>query len=122
MALKLLTRKDASLKHADIDLTMKLGRVLPEHISEMQGLLGSSKAPAEALGVYALRECVSEIEFQGEQLEPRFISYNLDTKDAENKVFLTAIATLVLDELLVTDAAKKKQNSQQEPIGAENAA
>ncbi len=118
MALKLLTRKDAPLEHEEAGIRIRLGRLLPEHIAEMKGLLTSSHKPGVTLAIYALRECISEISVRGEEeLNPRQLSYQLDTNDPDNEAFLTVVSAMLIEELLVSEEARKKLKARRAPTG-----
>ncbi len=120
MALKLLTRKDAPLKDETMGIEVRLGRLLPEHIAEVQGLLQTAETRTVAavkVGMFALRKIVSEISVRGEKYDPLALGYTLDTRDADNAVFLTGLSSMIIEELLVTDEAKKKHSAQPSPTG-----
>lgn len=108
MALKLINRKDALLKNEGLGISLKLGRLLPEHVSEMRGLLYESRSPKTTVAIYAMRECMSELTLNGEEYDPRTASYLVDTNDKDTVVSLTGITALLVEELLATEEIKKK--------------
>lgn len=118
MALKLLTRKDEPLEDASLGIRLRLGRLRPEHIAEISGLLATSRAPAVAIGIHVLREVASELSVAGEDYDPRALSYQIDTRDADNVAVLTGIAALAIEELFADEAAKKKSSAPRAPSGA----
>ncbi len=118
--LKLLTRKDNALENKELGIRLRLGFVLPEHVAEIQGFFRISSNPSTRIALYALRECVSEVEVDGERHDPRQLSYNIDTTDSENQPFLLGVAALIVEHLLVSDDVKKKSGSEPLPTTPEN--
>ncbi len=122
MALKLLVRKDAPLEHPELGVRIRLGRLRPEHIAEIAGILRESHAPAITVGIYVLREVASEVEIAGEQYDPRALSYQVDPRDPDTAAALTAIAALAVEELLAGDEQRKKSIAPPAPGGAASGA
>ncbi len=121
MALKLLTRKDAPVENKEMGILVRFGRLMPEHITTMQGLLqaGTTRQAAyTSMAMFALREVVSELTVKGETYDPLALGYTLDTKDADNQTFLVGISAIIIQELLLSDDAKKKQSAPLEHTGA----
>lgn len=108
MGLKLLSGNDGLLKNEEAGVSLKLGRLLPEHIAELQGLRYTSNEPAITMAVFALREIISELTVQKDDYEPRKLSFTLDTADDDNKAICHVISALLIEKLLMDDEALKK--------------
>ena len=125
MALKLITRADALLENEELGIKLRLGRLRPEHIAEIQGLLRESRNAPITVGIYVLREAASFVEIGGETYDPRSLSHAIDPTDEEAAVALVGIAALAVDELLVTPEAQKKSSAPRartsDPSGAAHA-
>jgi len=106
--IKLLNRKDDLHSDDDLGISIKLARLLPEHVSEMRSMFHSREDAAAAIAIYALRHSISELTNDGEELNPVHISYHIDTTDKEVQPFLYAVATLVTDACLIPEDIKKK--------------
>ena len=117
---KLLNRKDAPLELKEIGLRIKLGFVMPEHVAELQGLFARSKNADITVGIYALREIISDLVLEGESINPQYLGYNIDTNDADSTILLKGISALVIQELLVSDAIKKKSGTEPSPTTPES--
>jgi len=116
MSLKLLNRKDAVLVNRELGIRLKLGRLLPEHIAEMQGILRTSRNASITLGIYVLREAASELIVNGEDYDPVRLSYTADTKDPDVAAVMTGVSALAIQDALVDEAMRKKSPSPQPPI------
>jgi len=115
MALKLLTRKDAPVKNEEMGIEVRFGRLMPEHIAIVQGLMQTAETrtvSAVKVGTFALREMISELSVRGEKHDPLALGFNIDTRDPDNVVFLMGITIMIVNELIVTDEAKKKPTAQ----------
>jgi len=120
MALKLLTRKDTPIKDETMGLEVRFGRLMPEHIAIIQGLLQTAETrnvAAVKVGMFALREIISELSVKGESYDALSLGFNLDPRDDDNAQFLMGLTAIVINELLVTDEAKKKQSEPPALIG-----
>lgn len=120
MALKLLTRKDTPVKNEALGIEVRFGRMMPEHIAIVQGLMQTAETrnvAAVKVGMFALREIVSELTVRGESHDPLSLGYNLDPRDPDNAVFLMGLTGIIVQELLVTEEAKKKPTEPPAPSG-----
>jgi len=120
--IKLLTRKDELHESAVLGLSIRLGRLLPEHVSEMRAMFTTREDSAASIAIYALRHAISELINDGEPMDPVVISYRIDQMDKETKPFLTGIAALVIEATLVSEEVRKKLSSPPAPGGQTNAA
>jgi len=121
MSLKLLTRKDAPVRDESLGIEVRFGRLMPEHIAIVQGQLQTAEtrqAASAKVGMFALREMVSELSVKGESYDPLALGHLLDTRDADNIAFLMGLTSIVINELLVTEDAKKKLTAPPAPSGA----
>lgn len=112
MKLKLLERTDAPIEDKEHGIRFRLGGLLPEHAAEMKGLMYSSKSPSAAMAIYAMRECMTELEVGGEEIEPRKASVSLDYSDANTQALLDYIAALLVEHVILDDEARKKLQQQ----------
>jgi len=127
MNFKLLNRKDATLTEMLTDygnkhsVSLKLGNVLPDDISEMKAMRFVGTAPHIKIALYALRECITELTIKGKDYNPRELSFTLDTRDDETEKLCYVIAAIVMEAVVLDEEALKKLKQQRE-ISSQEAA
>jgi len=110
MKFKLLERKDTLIEDKEHGVSFRVAALLPEHVLEMQEIAGESRAASFAVALYAMRNCMSELTVGGEDINPRLVARDLDTRnmDASSTTLLYAIGNMVFREIMISDEVRKK--------------
>ena len=117
----LLTRTDALLKDKDSGVSIRLGDLDPEHITEMRAMVRMKGDGESSIALYALRTCISELTVNGKEFQPKVVSRKVNPVEKNGAHLLTVVATLVINAVLVSDEIRKKLNSPPSPGGQINA-
>ena len=90
-----------------------LGRLAPEHISEMAAFLYKKEDAASAISIYAMRHCMTELEIDGEKYDnPAQLSFQISPVSATAKILFSAIGSLLIEHVIIDDETRKKLESQ----------
>lgn len=113
MKFKLLERTDSLLTTDDGSSSFRLGRLNPEDIAEIKGILRISKNPMVTIALYAMRHCMTELTIGGEPIEnPAQLSYRNNPSDPVTEAGLAMMSAKIMEEVILDDEARKKLQSQ----------